>query len=341
MTSARSYPHLVRQARDQIAVGEDRPHPRQNAAIVVFGTWMILGLFLDGWSHIHRRPETFFTPWHGVLYSGFLAGVVWFAVDLRGGRTGLVGGRLTAIGLMIFAAAAVGDFGWHLLFGIERNVAALLSPTHLLLMTGGFLMVTAPVRDAWAYRPAGRVRWREFWPVVGSLTLTVALALFFLQYISPFRAGIVAQPTTNSFRYLNESAEVRVIASVLVTTIVLVGVVLFVISRWQPPVGTFTVIFTVTGVAMSGLDSFERLPLALCAVAGGLIADSLVENGVRARWVALLVPAALWLPYFVVFKVAYGLAWTIHLWLGTVFLAALTGAALSLLADPPAPPARD
>ena len=33
--------------------------------------WGIGGLFLDGWAHTNLpRLETFFTPWHAVLYSG-------------------------------------------------------------------------------------------------------------------------------------------------------------------------------------------------------------------------------------------------------------------------------
>lgn len=37
--------------------------------------WLVGGFLLDVWAH-HNLPstlETFFTPWHGVLYSGFLA----------------------------------------------------------------------------------------------------------------------------------------------------------------------------------------------------------------------------------------------------------------------------
>jgi hypothetical protein len=329
----------VRLTPDRTAAGETtQPHPRQAAAVVVFGTWMITGLFLDGWSHIHQRPESFFTPWHGVLYSGFLAGVLWFAIDQRraDAEPGLVGGRLTALGLTIFAAAAVGDFVWHTLFGIERNVAALLSPTHLLLMTGGALMVTAPVRDAWAQAGRRRARWSGFWPVVGSLTLTVALVLFFLQYYSPFRAAVVVQPISSSFRYLAETAEIRTIGSVLMADIVLIGAVLFTLRRWTPPPGTFTVLFTVTALATSGLDSFQRLPLALCAAIGGGVADVLAHRDVPMSVVAVGAAVGVWLPYFVVFKAAYALPWTIHLWLGAVFLAALAALALSLLADPPA-----
>ena len=41
--------------------------------VVILSSWMIGGIHLDGWAHHHFDVETFFTPWHGVLYSGFLA----------------------------------------------------------------------------------------------------------------------------------------------------------------------------------------------------------------------------------------------------------------------------
>src|SRR5215207_2532334 len=44
-------------------------------AVVLASLWFIAGLFLDGWAHnnLASTLETFFTPWHGVLYSGFFA----------------------------------------------------------------------------------------------------------------------------------------------------------------------------------------------------------------------------------------------------------------------------
>src|SRR5258708_17223143 len=31
------------------------------------------GLYLDGWAHVHGHvDQSFFTPWHAVLYSGYL-----------------------------------------------------------------------------------------------------------------------------------------------------------------------------------------------------------------------------------------------------------------------------
>lgn len=52
-----------------------------------FGVWLVLGLFTDGWAHLNvSGPETVFTPWHGVLYSGFSAGALWLGVLALRGR---------------------------------------------------------------------------------------------------------------------------------------------------------------------------------------------------------------------------------------------------------------
>ena len=50
---------------------------RDEAAYMACGVWMVVGLYLDGWSHQANKPESFFTPWHALLYSGFGAAVVW------------------------------------------------------------------------------------------------------------------------------------------------------------------------------------------------------------------------------------------------------------------------
>ena len=43
--------------------------------VSLLSLWIIAGLYLDGSAHHHIPDliETFFTPWHAVLYSGFLA----------------------------------------------------------------------------------------------------------------------------------------------------------------------------------------------------------------------------------------------------------------------------
>src|SRR5258708_35846280 len=54
-----------------------RESPQSSASfdwlVVVLSTWWGGGIFLDGWAHNHiPQLETFFTPWHAALDSGFL-----------------------------------------------------------------------------------------------------------------------------------------------------------------------------------------------------------------------------------------------------------------------------
>src|SRR3954454_17656101 len=45
---------------------------RRDLFVALATLWLAGGLFLDGWAHSHVPTlETFFTPWHGVLYSGY------------------------------------------------------------------------------------------------------------------------------------------------------------------------------------------------------------------------------------------------------------------------------
>jgi hypothetical protein len=38
-------------------------------AVTALSVWVVAGLYLDGWAHNHGKvDETFFTPWHAVLY---------------------------------------------------------------------------------------------------------------------------------------------------------------------------------------------------------------------------------------------------------------------------------
>src|SRR5436853_5628612 len=42
--------------------------------MIVVSVWWLGGLFIDGWAHSNiPQLETFFTPWHAVFYSGYLA----------------------------------------------------------------------------------------------------------------------------------------------------------------------------------------------------------------------------------------------------------------------------
>ena len=99
-------------------------------AVGICGVWISGGFFLDAWAHGHVPVESFFTPYHGVFYTGMLALVlvlVSFAVQNH--RLGYSWPnvfprpyRLALLGIPIFVLGGLGDMLWHRLLGIEEGV---------------------------------------------------------------------------------------------------------------------------------------------------------------------------------------------------------------------------
>jgi hypothetical protein len=98
------------------------------------------GASWDVTSHLLRRPETFFTPSHTMLYAGIGLFVIAAAISanlllknkevrIKSFSTAL---KLLVIGSTVSIVAGPSDFLWHQLFGVD----GLLSPTHLALITG-------------------------------------------------------------------------------------------------------------------------------------------------------------------------------------------------------------
>ncbi|UUL76358.1 hypothetical protein NG819_00085 [Pseudarthrobacter sp. Fe7] len=121
------------------------------------GVWLLTGTYVDGWAHNNlRNLETFFTPWHGALYSGFAACAVWIAAltwrrhtpGARWTEAVPAGYGAAVAGVVLFLASGLGDLAWHSVFGIEQNISALFSPSHLGLATGA--------SSYWAHRSPRR-----------------------------------------------------------------------------------------------------------------------------------------------------------------------------------------
>jgi hypothetical protein len=90
----------------------------------------------------------------------------------------------------------------------------------------------------------------------------------------------------------------------------------------------------------------DNYVLIITAALAGLTADVLawwlkpsVTRPYELRFFAFAVPVVLYLLYFLTLKLTSGVNWTIHLWLGTTFVAGITGFLLSFLLVPPAVPA--
>ncbi|HZG66246.1 MAG TPA: hypothetical protein VEZ12_05855, partial [Herpetosiphonaceae bacterium] len=115
---------------------------------------------------------------------------------------------------------------------------------------------------------------------------------------------------------------------------------LLTLRRWELQLGSLTIVFTLNAVLISVLeDRFEVIPGAFAA---GLLADLLrgwlrpsYRRSFAFRLYAFAVPVVLYACYFAVLAWTTGIAWTLHLWFGSIFLAGGVGWLLSYLALPP------
>ncbi|MGQ0678089.1 MAG: hypothetical protein ACT4OM_00255 [Actinomycetota bacterium] len=346
-------------ARQAMSWGED-------LVTMLLGLWLMGGLALDGWAHTNLPGlETFFTPWHAVFYSGFGATALWvlwrtkrrMVPGLSFSQAVPRGYGLGLVGLGLFAAGGMGDMIWHVIFGVETQIDALMSPTHVLLFAGVILVVTSPFRAAWSSPGHQAARSAaSFLPVTLSLALTAGLTAFMFLYLSPF---LNSDMGANDVRSLNQSYTgegfeyVRflslrgAIAGFLVTTVILYAPVLLALRRWHTPMFSATAIFVVVAALIQGVSGFTGLLFVPVAVIGGLSADLLIRylrpnaGTANHRIFAGLAPPLLWLSYVAVVAVTQGIGWEIEFWSGVVVWTSLIGLGLSLLMLPPPLPETD
>lgn len=295
-------------------------------ALAFFSAWTVIGLFVDGWAHNVDKPETFFTPWHFVLYSGFVCGVAFFMLrEIVFRRPTALTDRWINLGVIGFVAGAVGDGIWHGAFGIEEDVEALLSPTHLLLMASGIVIVGAPAR-AWIGRRAGSLG--SFAPVAVSVGLMLAVAAFFLQFASTqrvFDEWIFAGGMDDELRTVGVNA-------ILITNALVLGFLAWTLRRWtRTPPGTFTIVLGLPAFLLSVLEGFDQVLLAVPLAGAGVLADLLVSRRLSPIATLGVVPLLLWPAWFLAYDIHADLGWEAELWTGSTVLAVLTGVGFGFL----------
>ena len=303
------------------------------------------GAYLDSWAHRHlARLETFFTPWHAVLYTGMLAILGFLAVTAlgnrrRGSSAGEVlpaGYSLSLLGCVLFGIGGVIDMFWHLRFGIEVSLAALISPPHLLLMLALGLIVTGPLRAAWR-RPVSRA---PFTAVI-SASLLLSMFTFFNQFDQPLVNTLASTRAAapDTIRYLQQLG----ILGIMVQTALLTGVILYLLNRFTLPFGSITLLVGLNGALLGLLEQhFDLIPVA---IAGGLLADLVMvwlrpgpERVVALRVASFVGPVAVSSLYLLVLDITRGIGWPITLWLGSIIVSGAIGVLLSYLAiRPPMP----
>lgn len=310
----------------------------------LLGLWMTLGTHVDGWAHTHltSTEASFLTPWHGILYSGWLATAGWIYLHRH-----LPGYRLGLIGAIGFGVGGGFDLAWHTAFGIEADMEALISPPHLLLVTMHLLMISTPLRAAWRSDMPRRVGWREFTPAALSLVACVALVSFITPYGSPFNdylpsarfsEGTFAAETR--FRLAQEGGMLTFFAS----TLLYVTPLLAILKRWRPPFGTATLMIGVSAVGVMVVDPLllGAPILALSGIAAGLLADIFIaelDPGPQRRNPLLAFGALVPLPIvalsLLAIELEWGLGWGVNFVTGSIVIASLLGFGLALAVSAP------
>ena len=356
MTATHSKPAAQRQAaRPQRISSPPADSPALDWSVALLSVLLILGVFLDGWAHNHgRTDDTFFTPWHAVLYGTYaLAGLFLTATHFRSVRRGhrwssaLPRGYMPSLaGVFIFAAFGAADMVWHEAFGIENSLEALLSPTHLGLAAGGLLIASGPIRAHWQRHPNNP---HSMLPAILAMTAIASLLTFMLSFatITGFAGSLTGYRPPNAYLY-----DIYGVMSVVMPSSILLGSILFMRRRWHLPFGTVTWLLTANSALMIWLHfgTAAELLFVVKAAAVGMLGDALLSRAAwtpptRLRLFAFALPFAYGLGALAVLQIlgtsvwrSGGLWWEIHMWLGAPVLAGAFGIGLSLLAAPPAIP---
>lgn len=307
--------------------------------------WFITGIFSDAWAHNHiPKLETFWTPWHAVLYSGLVmfALVIFGTLVFNRRRVGSwrdaipKGYELSYLGVILMMVDGVGDMTWHLLFGVEQNVDAIFSPTHLGGMVAIGLIVAGPYRAMYHYR-------KEPATFKGHLLLALAatLLLVFIATVSqsasiydtlwPVVAGVG-----------NDTAQLLAVTSFLLQGIIFTGLTLYTVRRWHLAFGFFTFVLTVVAIPLSLMQNhYIVIPVSFAA---GLLIDAaywyLKPSVIRIaqfRIFATIAACTLFAVYMVALVLTQTVVWTIHMRVGAVVVVAIAGWLLSYVALPTQP----
>ena len=282
-------------------------------------TWILVGLFLDGWFHIHRpEGESFFTPWHGILYSGVLATVVVHLLQQR--RAGGIspGYRPSLAGGLVVGAAGFVDMVWHTVFGVVADLNALLSPPHLLLITAGTLVFAGPLRAA-LRAPAGA---RGGLPTAFAAAYVVTGLGFFTQYANPFTQVYAEALDGAASVQARELREVAGVAGIIVLAALVGGAVAILSARTTLVPGSLAVAVGVPALFLvTQQDTYSFVPAIL-------LAALVVELGGRRlspSLAALLATTALTTAWVVTVLATRDVAWSRELLSGSIGSAAAAG----------------
>ena len=327
------------------------------AAALVAG--VDVGAFVDANWHIHYgfTTDNFLTPTHYLLHGAWLSicalVIGYLVLAARAGvpmRQALPAGYgWLAAGAAMWGITGIGDLLWHNAFGLEANVNAVYTPSHLGLNLSEAVMVFAVIRHS-LYR---RLAFGRSFTSEGPLTLAVAVllagAMWIMWYSDPlsndFAAGgamVRGLPSMEGVQFTGPTADIAGMSGIILTAFIQMALVLFALRNLGLPVGGIT--FVIGWHALFKAWCVGTLAYAPAFIAAAIVGDVLWSRARRAheprtgayRLIGAIVPAVGIALYFAtIVLVVGGVVWPTHLWAGAIALSALTGLVVSWIIVPP------
>ena len=142
---------------------------------------------------------------------------------------------LSFVGVLVFGVGGVFDLFWHEIFGFEAGVDALVSPSHLVLLVGGMLFISGPLRS---FLSQGRSEgsWSELFPPIASALQLFTIGTLFTLYTNVWTQldrYVVPEVILDSQRPIHAYT----VAGVLIPAALMVGTLLFLRQRMVLPFG--------------------------------------------------------------------------------------------------------
>ena len=302
---------------------------------VVLAGWLMAGVFSDAWAHVSHLPDSFWTPWHGVLYSGLLAcGVFLFVLRYQRNAVLAEGYGLSLIGFAIGALGGVADAIWHTVFGIEFDIDAAVSPSHLMIAGAILLVVTGPARVASRRRSFGL-------PAALSTLYGLSIVTVIVDYANPFARvfGAGVPPASHDTGQLLQG---EALFAFTAYAALLVGFILLTTRSGNVAPGWIALVVGGNMAAMTlvngPLHPEAVLAFLIVSGVGGAIAAALTRwlrpsraNPSGTRVFAFALPALAFAVYAVAIVVMGPTWWTATFWCGLIAVGGLTGLLLSVL----------
>ena len=326
--------------------------------MTVASLWLSGGIMIDAWYHFHSTVETFFEPAHALLYAGLMAAYVFtvFAA-VRGRRQGFpwhsvlpAGYETTVAGLVVCLLGGLSDMVKHSLWGFEQGFDALLSPTHLLIGAGMFLIIAGPIRSTLTRLPPPETLAGQL-PLVLSAASLMELAHWGTQFIfmseaerfnAPLSPASVPHWTLTLLTLQYDKQGIGLLA-VIVQSILVTGFVLYIARRIRLAFGAVSVLLVVGNAFIAAADSnFAGQFIAVigASLIGGFTADLFrldPANQHAARWgiASFVVPSVYWSAMLALLAATMGgIWWSPDVISGSILFGGLVGLFLNALTGP-------